>query len=178
MWKKYNGYKVVKLFFDDPLPDGGFGLREISRKTKIASKSVKIYLDYLIMEGVIRKNKNRLTGNPVYYGNRDSEIFKLYKKLDLVSRVQESGLLDYLYDKLMPDVIVLFGSGVRGEDIRGSDIDLFFQCNDSRLDLIKFEKKLNRKINIFFAKDFRKLSKELKNNINNGIILKGYLKVF
>ena len=41
-----------------------------------------------------------------------------------------------------------------------------------------FEKKLNRKINIFFSDNFNKLSKELRNNIINGIILKGYLKVF
>ena len=43
----------------------------------------------------------------------------------------------------------------------------------------KYDKKgLNRKINIFFEDNFSRLSKELKNNILNGIKLYGYLKVF
>lgn len=57
-------------------------------------------------------------------------------------------------------------------------MDLFVISKEEKLDLNKFEKKLNKEINIFFSEDFDKLSKELKNNIINGIILKGYLKVF
>jgi len=47
-----------------------------------------------------------------------------------------------------------------------------------QLNLKKYEKELKRRINIFFESNFEKLSNELKNNIINGVILSGYLKVF
>ena len=77
----------------------------------------------------------------------------------------------------MPDVIILFGSASKGEDIEGSDIDLYLQCEEKKLDLEKYEKELKRKINLFFEKNFNKLSEELKSNIINGDKLKGYLRV-
>lgn len=179
MWKDYNRYKVMKVFFDNPLPKGiGFQLREISRKIKLAPKSVSIYLKELEKEGLILKGKHRFLGYPVYYADRDSEMFKLYKKLDMVASIKEIGLLDYLYDNLIPEVIILFGSASKGEDTSESDVDLFIQCKETKIELKKFESLLNRRISIFFSKDFKSLSNELKNNILNGIILKGYLKVF
>ena len=62
------------------------------------------------------------------------------------------------------------------QDFEGSDIDLYIQSNRKSLDLKKFEKTLNRKISLFYKRDFGKLSKELKNNIVNGTILKGHLR--
>lgn len=179
MWKKYNKYRVLKPFFDDPHPKGiGFQLREISRKINLAPKSVSIYLNELEKEGLIIKRPHRIHGYPVYYANTENESFKLYKRLDMISLLYETGLLEHLHESLMPDCIVLFGSAARGEDSRDSDIDLFIQCEQTKIDLDKFEKKLNRKINIFFSKSFNSLSNELKNNIINGVVLKGYLEVF
>jgi len=179
MWKDYNKYKILKVFFDDPLPEGiGFQLREISRKINLAPKSVSIYLKKLESEGFIVKKKHRIHNYPVYYANRDSELFKFYKKLDIIYSIKEAGLLNYLYENLMPDAIILFGSASRGDDVKDSDIDIFIQSREKKLNLDKFEKELKRKINVFFESNFNKLSRELKNNIINGIILRGYLKVF
>jgi predicted nucleotidyltransferase len=96
----------------------------------------------------------------------------------MIFSIKASGLLDYLSEKCMPDVIILFGSGSRGEDLKDSDVDLFLLCKERKLDLQKYEDKIKRKISVFFSEDFNKLSKELKNNIINGVILNGYLKVF
>jgi len=42
MLEKSNIYKILEVFFDNPLPEGiGFQLREISRNIKLAPKSVK-----------------------------------------------------------------------------------------------------------------------------------------
>jgi len=179
MLQKYNKYKVLKIFFEDPKPEGiGFQLREISRKIKLAPVSVKNYLEELEKEGMIKKSKHRIHKFPVYYANRENEKFLFYKKIDNIITLEESGLIDYLDDECTPDTIILFGSAARGEDLKNSDIDLFLQCEERDLNLKTFEKKINRKINPFFSENFNKLSKELKNNILNGIILKGYLKIF
>mgnify|MGYP001561566817 CR=1 FL=1 len=176
--QRENRYKILKIFFDDPLPKGiGFQLREISRKVNIAPTSVKNYLLELEKEKLIIKTKHRIYGYPVYYANRDNENFKFYKKVDNILMIQESGFLEYLLTECMPNVIILFGSASRGEDLKESDIDIFLECEKTKLSLKRYEKILNRKVNLFFGK-FNKLSKELKNNILNGTILKGYLKVF
>lgn len=179
MLQKDNRYRVLGVFFDDPSPKGiGFQLREISRNVEVAPPSVKKYLRELEKEGLIVKARHRIHGYPVYYANRDSENFRFLKRLDTVMKIKESGLLDCLLENCMPDVVILFGSSANGEDLKDSDIDLFVMSKEEKLNLEKFEKYLNRKINILFSDSFSELSKELRNNIINGMILKGYLKVF
>jgi predicted nucleotidyltransferase len=153
------------VFFDDPLPYRiGFQLREISRKINLAPKSVKIYLDELEKENLIIKKEHRIHKYPVYYANREDEYFKFLKRLNTIRSIKESGLLDYLNDKYMPEVIILFGSASKGEDIKDSDIDIYLQCETKKIDLSKHEKELKKKINLFFEKNFDRLSEELKKN--------------
>ena len=178
MLKKDNLDKVLEVFFDNPLPEGiGFQLREISRNIKLAPKSVKLYLDELEKVNLIIKKKHRIHKYPVYYANRDNNYFKFLKRLNMVRRITECGLLNYLDEKCMPDVVILFGSASKGEDIESSDIDLYLQCDEKKLELSKYEGELKRNINLFFEKNFDKLSEELKQNIINGDKLKGYLKI-
>lgn len=176
MLKNHNRDKILEQFFIDPVREGGFQLREISRETDIAPPSAKKYLLELEKAGII--TKKRIHNYPVYFANRDNEYYRFLKRIATVKGIHETGLLQYLHEKLLPDAIMLFGSAARGEDTKESDIDIFLQCKEKELDLAAFEHHLHRKINTFFAKDFNKLSPELKNNIINGIILKGYLKVF
>lgn len=176
MLKKDNLSRVLELFFNDPMPSQiGFQLREISRKISLAPKSVKNYLKELEKQGLIIKKLHRIHNYPVYYANFDDEYFRYLKKLNTLRAIKESGLLDYLDEKCMPGSIILFGSASRGEDTKESDIDIFLQCSEKKLDLVKYEKKLNRKISLFFEKNSGNLSKELKKNIINGDRLKGYL---
>jgi predicted nucleotidyltransferase len=174
MIQKYNKYIILQEFFDFPRKD--FQMREISRRTKIAQPSVINYLKSLIDEGLIVKEKKGIY--PSFKANRDNESFKLYKKLNLIQQIYKSHLISYIYDSCLPSTIILFGSASKGEDIEESDIDLFIQSKEKKLELDKYEKILNREISLFFEENFSRLNKELKNNILNGIIIKGYIKVF
>ena len=174
MLQNYSRYRILQEFFDFPTKD--FFMRELSRKTKISQPSVINHLRALMKEGLIIREEKGLY--PTYKANRENEIFKVLKISNLILRMKSSGLIDYIYDTVFPDVIILFGSAARGEDIETSDIDLFVQAKEKKLKLAKYEKQLNRKISIFFKEDFGKLNEELKNNILNGIVLKGYIKVF
>jgi predicted nucleotidyltransferase len=78
----------------------------------------------------------------------------------------------------MPGCIVLFGSYLRGEDTEESDIDLFVEADKKEIRLERFEGLLKRKIELHFRRDFGKISKELKNNIINGLVMQGYLEAF
>ncbi|SRR3989344_1085137 len=175
--KKDNRQKVLSVFFDDPTQEA-FQLREISRKINLAPKSVKTYLDELEKGNLITKSKHRIHAYPTYSANRDNDYFRFLKKIDTITTIKECGLLDYLNSNCMPDAVILFGSASKGEDVKGSDIDLFLLCKQKELALEKYEKILSRKINVFFTENFNNISKELKNNVLNGTILSGYLKVF
>ncbi len=178
MLQNYNKWKVLRVFFDSPLAEGGLRLREISRKASLALPSVKNYLLDLQRDALIVQKKSRVHGYPAYYANRDDEKYHFYKKVDCLTRIKESGLLLELQEKSMPSVIILFGSAAKGEDTEYSDIDLFIGASEQKINVSKYEKVLNRKISLFFEPEFNRLSKELKNNIINGIIISGYLKVF
>ena len=179
MLQKYNKWKVLKVFFENPImKDAGFQLREISRIASLATTSVKLYLNEMVDEGLIIRTKHRLFTYPVYQANFDSMEFRFLKKIDTIIALRESGLIEYLENQCMPDVIILFGSASKGEDTMESDMDLFLVSKERKLDLLEFETKIKRNISLLFSGDFGELSKELKNNIINGVILKGYLKVF
>ncbi len=177
MLQNYNKWKVLQVFFDHPLAEGGWQLREISRKIRLAPPSIKNYLRELRKERLILQKKDR-NGNPRYYARRDDDLFKFYRKLDIVQRIKYTGLLQELQEKCLPTAIILFGSTARGEDTETSDVDIYLGSKKVEINLEKFEKELRRKVNLLFEDDFHKLSKELKNNILNGIILYGYVKVF
>jgi len=165
-------YKVLELFFDAPTKY--FQLREISRIVKIGLPSVVNHVKRLEKEGLVKKEKVQVYN--AYKANKN-ERFKLYKKLNMLMRLEESGLMEFLKEKCCPGVIVLFGSASRGEDIESSDIDLLMWAKEEKLELSKFEKKLKRMINLFFEEKLDKIPHEMMNNIINGVVLSGYLKV-
>ena len=174
MIQNYSRYRILQEFFDCPRKD--FQMREISRRTKISQPSVINHLKALVKEGLILKEKKGIY--PSFRANRESEIFRGYKRADLLLKIKQSGLLDAVYDACVPNAIVLFGSSSKGEDIEESDVDLFVWAKGKKLSLGKYEKSLKRGISLFFEDNFSRLSEELRNNIINGIVLKGYLKVF
>lgn len=165
---------MLQEFFD--FPRKSFQMREISRRVKLAQTSVMNHLKALQKEGLIIKEKKGLYST--YTANKEDADFKLLKRQNISWRMHKSGLIPFLDDKLKPNCIVLFGSASRGEDTEKSDIDIFIQAREVALDLKRYEKILNRKINLIFEPKLSGLSKELLNNIINGEILYGYMKVF
>jgi len=174
MIQNYSRYRILQEFFDSPRKD--FQMRELSRRTEIAQTSVINHLKELLKEQLIIKEKKGIY--PTFKANRDDEMFKLYKKNDLLLKIRQTGLVDFIYDSCLPDAIMLFGSASKGEDLEESDIDLYVKAKEKKLNLQRYEKLLNRKITLFFKENFSELGNELKNNIINGIVITGYLKVF
>jgi len=176
MLQKSSISKTLEIFFINPTKQ--HYLMDISRKIKIAHTSVKKNLTNLekqglIIESIEKKGKRKF---PFYKANINNKEFKKQKKVYNLSALLHSNLIEHLQDKLAPKSIVLFGSYSRGEDTEDSDIDLFIECKQESLDLKEFEKILNRNVSIIFRENFNKLSKELKNNIINGITLNGFLE--
>lgn len=172
MLKKYNRYKLLKIFLDSPIES--FRLRELSRLSGISPLSVVNYLKEFGKEELIRKYEKRKI--PFYQAVRDNENFILYKKISIIYELNDSGVVNYLWNQLSPDAIILYGGYAKGESTEESDIDLFLVCKERDLDLDKFEKKLGKKIHLMFNDKVGRIPKELKNNLINGMVLRGYFK--
>jgi len=157
---------------DNPL--GEFGVRELGRQSGISPPSVLNYLKKFQKERLIIKSEKR--GNPFYKADRDNEKFVLYKKMSILYELQKSGLIDFLWDKLSPSAIILYGSYAKGESIEGSDVDLFIIGKEKDTDISKFEDILGKEVHLMFMKDIKKIPDELKNNLINGIVMRGYFK--
>lgn len=168
--------RTIEVFFANPTKK--HYLMDISRTIGLAHTSVKKNLDKLIKLGLILESVEKKGDRkfPLYQANLDNKLFKKYKTVYNISTIFKSKIIEYIEEKLMPKSIVLFGSYQRGEDVEKSDIDLFIECKKNELDTSSFEKKLGRKIELHFNDNFNSYSKELKNNIINGIVLSGFLE--
>ena len=149
-------------------------IKEIAKKIGLAPTSVKLHVKYLLKNSVILKKKGEIFSG--YIANRDNADFVFYKKILNLIKLKESGLPAILTDSLFPEAIVLYGSYAKGDDIEQSDIDLLIITKvKKRFNTDKFETILQRKIHIIYQESLNKLSKELKTEIINGIIIQGYL---
>ncbi len=158
--------RMLRLMFEHP--GKAFAVREISRKTGIPASSAQRYLKKLRQAGLVTKGNMPET----------SAYFKFRKAFFIISRLFETGLINYLEEKLSPSAIIVFGSARKGEYSMDSDIDLFVETTKpADINLKQFEKKLSHKIQLFVEKNINGLPDELFNSVVNGIKLSGYLKL-
>ncbi len=167
---------VAGVFFREPTKD--HYLLEISKKADLSHTSTKTHLQTLLKLSIIKESieKKGERKFPIFRAEVNSKNYKTYKKMFNLLELQDSNLIPYLQDTFMPKCIVLFGSYQRGEDVEESDIDLFIEAEEEKVDLSRFVKLLNRNIQLHFKNNFKKYPKELKNNIINGVVLEGYLE--
>ncbi len=170
---KNNTYKILELFIKFPTKD--FSLRGLARELKLSHATILNYINELQKLGFIKKKE--VTLYPTYFANTENQKYKFYKKNWLIFKITESGLIDYIQKEALPSSIILFGSGAKATFTEKSDIDLFVESNEAKLNLTKYEKKLNHKINLLFEQNINNLSKELRNNILNGVVLYGFIKI-
>src|SRR3989344_5888310 len=120
MIQKDNRTRIRELFFDSPTKQ--FSLREISRQLKLGLPSVKRYLEEFRKEEFVLREQTLVY--PAYRANQEDDRFRVQKRLNMLHRLYESGLLEYINDLVLPKAIILFGSASRGEDTEQSDLDL------------------------------------------------------
>ncbi|MBI4177250.1 MAG: nucleotidyltransferase domain-containing protein [Candidatus Aenigmarchaeota archaeon] len=159
-------------------PNAKLRVRRIERTLELPLPSVIKYCKELKEEGILTTTK---TGDVVFYtSNRANEGFLMEKKLFNLKQIHASGIVGCLRDELSNPVIILFGSYSKGEDTENSDIDLYLETPSKKaISFEKFEKVLQRKIQVFRHKNIREIGNiGLANNIVNGIVLNGFIEVF
>ncbi len=115
-----------------------------------------------------------------YELNRDNRKAIELKRTENLRLIYESYLIENLEENFPGCTIILFGSYSKGEDTKESDIDIaIIGSKEKRIDKLvkKFEKILEREININFYDSFKEINKELKENLFNGIVLSGGIEL-
>ena len=172
MYQQFNRYRILRVFFDEP--NKKFQLRELERKTGISLPSVKQHVENLQHYGFLKEVKEG-----VYKGYKSSlsDKYRMFKRNDLLIRLEECGLLTDIEERCTPNCIILYGSGVEGRDDERGDIDLFVQSKEYSINLAHYEHQLNRRVSLLFESRIEQIDDKLKNTLANGIVLRGFLKV-
>ncbi len=179
MLLKNNIEKIASVFMDSPTKE--FHLRELSRMAGLSTTATKSAIKILGKEGLIIEQKKGLYD--IFQANKKSESFREVKKFYTIKKIRDCGLLAFLNKEFKyPEAIILFGSASRGEDEEKSDLDIFILGYEKEIDLKKYEQSLNKEIKLIVMdrKRFENAkikNPELINNIINGIVLSGYIRV-
>ncbi len=173
MIEKTITYRVLEAFFDRPTKK--FQIRELCRLLGISIPSVRKAVMELRKEELVEKIEE---GTYPSYRARRGPRYAFYRSVDMIRKLHETGLIDDIVEKTAPDVVILFGSASRGEDTEESDVDLLVVAKEAEIRTERAEKALKRRVHILFDPRPEKMPKELLNNVINGKIVYGYLKVF
>lgn len=167
MVQKSSYEKTLEVFFVEPTSI--HFIKEISRKTNIAPTSIRKNIKILLEENlIIKKDAKPFSG---FVANRDNKEFIFLKRVYNLFSLRE--LKEYIEKNIFPPIFLVFGSYSLGEDIESSDIDLFMVSKSKKIDLSRFEEKLNREINIMIVDSIKKIEKPLQKKLYNGIVLCG-----
>jgi predicted nucleotidyltransferase len=167
-----NNKKLVdELFFK---PTYKFHIRELARQAKINPNTVINIIKKLEKDEIVSVRKLKHIVEISLNLENKKTLWK--KRIFNLSRIYESGIIDFLVSELSPKSLSLIGSYSRGEDIESSDIDIVSISSSKKiLDLSNFEKILKRKIHLLNIEQ-GKMSKEFLNNLINGIVLYGAIE--
>ena len=158
--------KLLEFFFKHP--NVKLTVRQLASKTRMSRSTTQYQLSILKDEGFLSADNIWL----------DSWQNRLRKTNYYVEKIAQSGLVDYLEETFAASAIVLFGSFRKGESVKESDIDIFVECaKEKKVDLSRYEKQFEHKIQLFTRSKVTQLPKNLLNNVVNGIKLKGYFTI-
>lgn len=148
-------------------------VREYAKIIKVSPPTAsKILMEYH-KEGLLKKQEDR--NYLFFFTNKENKVFIELSKVYWMDKLKE--VVEYIENKTVNPTIILFGSLSKAEVTPDSDIDITIISSKKNISLEDYEKKLKRKIQVFWFDNFKEIPKELKNNILNGYSLSGKVEI-
>lgn len=148
-------------------------VREYAKIIKVSPPTAsKILMEYH-KEGLLKKQEDR--NYLFFFTNKENKVFIELSKMYWMDKLKE--VVEYIENKTVNPTIILFGSLSKAEVTPDSDIDITIISSKKNISLEDYEKKLKRKIQVFWFDNFKEIPKELKNNILNGYSLSGKVEI-
>jgi len=155
-----------------------FNERGIAKHLNVSPTAISNSLEKLEKENLVLVKKDKESKRLSIGLNKDNHKVYAFKRAENLKLIYESGLVEFLSDNFPGSTIILFDSYSYGEDNINSDIDIaIIGHKEKEMDMEKFHKILERPIVLNFYKDFKDIGKNLKDNLCNGIVLKGAIQL-
>ena len=151
-----------------------YSVREYARSFKISPPTASKILKKFNKEGLLKvtKENNYL----FFWADKENKLFINLSRLYWMYELED--FTKYINNIFIDPTVILFGSLSKAETKIDSDIDIAIFANKKELNIQEFEEKLKREIQIFIFKSPKDISnKELLNNILNGFILEGKVRL-
>ncbi|MBU0457510.1 MAG: nucleotidyltransferase domain-containing protein [Nanoarchaeota archaeon] len=168
-----NKKTIKELFFDYPTKQWHF--EQLLKEAGLSRAQTNAWIKKIMKDNLIKRVKPK-SKMPYYIAKYDSPEYISAKKLFALEKFHSSGFLSHLLSLQQAEAIIIFGSIIRGDWHKESDIDLFVYGNADDLELGKYWIKLGREIQFFGCKDKKELKKynpALLKNILKGYTIKG-----
>jgi predicted nucleotidyltransferase len=146
---------------------------EIAKELHVTPTGVAKALPALEKAKLLVLEKSKTMNLSAVSLSRDQRTLR-FKQLENLRQLYASGATDLLEEQFPGTTIILFGSFFRGEDTVKSDIDIaVIGAKEKQMDLVRFERMLERQIIVQFYPSLRNVHKELRENLCDGLVLAG-----
>lgn len=168
---------VLKLILENsPLKEWHF--EEIVTEAKVtrlvANKWLKKYVSEDLLQHI--KEKGRF---PFFTVGSNNTVYYSLKRVYALEQLHKSGLIPKLLSLKKAKTIILFGSIVKGDWYKESDIDIFIFGDISNFDKNFYELKLHKNIELHIFQNKEEIDEVktgLIKNIINGYVIKGQIQ--
>ena len=171
--------RVLSLILENsPLRHWHF--KEIVRETKMTRAAVNKWLKKYQKEGLLLRIKEK--GKfPYFTAGSNNPVYQSIKKGYMLTQLYHSGLIRGLISLENTKTIILFGSAIKGDWYKESDVDIFIYGSPEGFKKNKYELKLKKDIELHVFKtknEIKRVKTGLIDNILNGYIIKGRIQDF
>jgi predicted nucleotidyltransferase len=170
---------ILKLILENsPLKEWHF--EEMVRSAKVTKAAANKWLKKYVLEGLLNyvKEEGKF---PHYTAGRSNPIYYSSKRVYALEQLHKSGLISKLLSLNKAKTVILFGSIMRGDWYKDSDIDVFVFGDISDFDKNLYELRLNKNIELHIfenKEEIKEVKTGLIKNIINGYVLKGQIQDF
>lgn len=169
--------QVIKIILENsPLKEWHF--EEIVKTSKVTKAVANKWLKKYVSEGILHHNKH--DGKFPYFSvGANNPVYYSLKRIYALQQLHNSGLIPKLLSLEGAKTIIIFGSIIKGDWYKDSDIDIFIYGNISTFDKKSYEIKLQKNIELHIfqnKKEIDEVKTGLIKNIINGYIIKGQIQ--
>ncbi len=170
---------VLKLILENsPLKEWHF--EEVVKEAKVSKLVANKWLKKYVSGGLLRHVKEK--GNfPYFTVGSSNPVYYSLKRIYALEQLHKSGLIPGLISLKTAKTVIFFGSIVKGDWYKDSDIDIFVFGDISGFDKNSYELKLQKKIELHIFQNKSEIDEVrtgLIKNIVNGYVLKGQIQDF
>lgn len=168
---------VLRLILENsPLKEWHF--EEMVREAKVTKLVANKWLKKYALRGLIKhvKEKGKF---PYYVVGANNPIYYSLKRVYALEQLHYSGLIPTLLSLKTARTIIIFGSIVKGDWYKDSDIDIFILGDISNFDKNIYELRLHKNIELHVfqnKKEIEEVKTGLIKNILNGYVIKGQIQ--